>query len=92
MTDATVYHHQDLSVDQQLALRTAATRLAREFDGTYAAETIERFPRTSYDQFADVSSVPNLLPLPARLPRHLTSPTTTVTRRMSTSVSRSNTR
>ncbi|MFI5913368.1 hypothetical protein [Dactylosporangium sp. NPDC051541] len=33
VTGSTVYYHQDLSVDQQLALRTAATRLAREFDG-----------------------------------------------------------
>jgi len=63
MTDAIVYFHQDLSVDQQLALRTAAVRLAREFDGTYGAETIERFLHTSYDQFANLSSVPNFLPL-----------------------------
>ncbi|MEV0131744.1 arsenate reductase ArsC [Dactylosporangium sp. NPDC050688] len=63
MTDAIVYYHQDLSVDQQLALRTAAVRLAREFDGTYGAETIERFLHTSYDQFANLSSVPNFLPL-----------------------------
>jgi protein-tyrosine-phosphatase len=63
MNDATVHYHQDLSVDQQLALRTAAVRLAREFDGTYGAETIERFLHTSYDQFASLSSVPNFLPL-----------------------------
>ncbi|WP_426502930.1 arsenate reductase ArsC [Dactylosporangium sp. McL0621] len=63
MTDATAYYHPDLSVDQQLALRTAATRLAREFDGTYGTETIERFLHTSYDQFASLSSVPNFLPL-----------------------------
>ncbi|MGI5243136.1 arsenate reductase ArsC [Dactylosporangium sp. CA-139066] len=63
MTDATVYYHPDLSVDQQLALRTAAARLALEFDGTYGAETIERFLHTSYDQFASLSSVPNFLPL-----------------------------
>ncbi|MFF5122081.1 arsenate reductase ArsC [Dactylosporangium aurantiacum] len=63
MTDAVVYYHPDLSVDQQLALRTAATRLAREFDGTYGTETIERFLHTSYEQFATLSSVPNFLPL-----------------------------
>jgi arsenate reductase (thioredoxin) len=63
MTDATVHYHHDLSVDQQLALRTAATRLAREFDGTYGTETIQRFLHTSYDQFASLSSVPNFLPL-----------------------------
>ena len=63
MPDATVYYHPDLSVDQQLALRTAATRLAREFDGTYGTETIQRFLHTSYDQFATLSGVPNFLPL-----------------------------
>ena len=57
------FYHPDLSVDQQLALRTAASRLAREFDGTYGTETIERFLHTSYDQFASLSSVPNFLPL-----------------------------
>ncbi|MFV2021442.1 arsenate reductase ArsC [Micromonospora sp. LOL_023] len=53
----------DLSIDQQLALRTAATRLAREFDGTYNSETIERFLLSSYDQFATGSTIPNYLPL-----------------------------
>jgi arsenate reductase (thioredoxin) len=57
------YQHRDLSVDHQLALRTAAVRLAREFDGTYSTETIERFLHTSYDQFATRSTVPNFLPL-----------------------------
>ena len=57
------YPHQDLSIDQQVALQTAAARLAAEFDGTYGRETIERFLRTSYDQFASLSTVPNFLPL-----------------------------
>jgi protein-tyrosine-phosphatase len=57
------YRHQDLSIDQQLALRTAASRLAAEFDGTYGSETIERFLHSSYDQFASLSRVPNYLPL-----------------------------
>jgi arsenate reductase (thioredoxin) len=52
-----------LSIDQQLALRTAATNLAREFDGTYGSETIERFLHTSYDEFADRAVVVNYLPL-----------------------------
>ena len=34
-------------LDQQLALRTAATRLAADFDGVFGAETIERFLRSS---------------------------------------------
>ncbi|WP_431306080.1 hypothetical protein [Mycobacterium hubeiense] len=32
----------DLNVDQKLALKTAATRLHGEFDGTFGTETIER--------------------------------------------------
>ncbi|WP_346015987.1 three-helix bundle dimerization domain-containing protein [Couchioplanes caeruleus] len=64
MTDlAPPYAHQDLSIDQQLALRTAAVNLGRDFAGVYGAETIERFLHTSYDQFASLSSVPNFLPL-----------------------------
>jgi hypothetical protein len=39
------YRRPDLSIDQQLALKTAASKLAREFDGTFGTETIERFPR-----------------------------------------------
>lgn len=63
MTDTSAYHREDLAVDQQLALHTAATRLRREFDGIYGAETIERFLHTSYDQFAAHSTVPHFLPL-----------------------------
>lgn len=59
MTETTQYRRKDLSVDQQLALRTAATRLGAEFDGTYGAQTIERFLHTSYDQFATLRSVPS---------------------------------
>jgi arsenate reductase len=57
------YGQPDLAIDQQLALHTAATRLAAEFDGTYGAETIERFLHSSYDQFATLSTVPRFLPL-----------------------------
>ena len=57
------YPHQDLSIDQQVALQTAAVRLAAEFGGIYGPETIERFLHTSYDQFASLSTVPNVLPL-----------------------------
>jgi arsenate reductase (thioredoxin) len=53
----------DLSIDQQLALRTAASNLAREFDGTFGSETIERFLHSSYDEFADRAVVLNYLPL-----------------------------
>jgi protein-tyrosine-phosphatase len=53
----------DLKIDQQLALRTAATRLQSDFDGVFGAETIELFLATSYDQFASHSTIPNFLPL-----------------------------
>ena len=57
------HHHADLSIDQQLAMRTAATRLQRDFAGYFCVETIERFLHTSYDQFASRATVPNFLPL-----------------------------
>jgi protein-tyrosine-phosphatase len=53
----------ELSVDQQLALRTAAGRLADEFADAYGPETIGRFLHSSYDQFASRSSVVQFLPL-----------------------------
>ena len=65
MTDIEHEQHHDLSIDQQLALRTAATRLHGEFDGTFGAETIEQFLHSSYDQFASHSTIPHFLPLPA---------------------------
>jgi protein-tyrosine-phosphatase len=59
----TDYPRPDLSIDQQLALRTAATNLARQFDGTFGPETIERFLHSSYDEFAGRAVVLNFLPL-----------------------------
>ena len=63
MTETQDYHRRDLSVDQQLALRTAASRLQSEFDGIFGAETIERYLHSSYDQFATNAAFPNFLPL-----------------------------
>ena len=63
MTEVARYHREDLSIDQQLALRTAATRLREQFAAFYGAETIERFLHSSYDQFATGSTIPNFLPL-----------------------------
>ncbi|WP_347404778.1 arsenate reductase ArsC [Micromonospora sp. WMMD1102] len=63
MTDLTTHRRPDISIDQQLALRTAAVRLADEFGGVYGTETVERFLHTSYDQFALASTVPHFLPL-----------------------------
>jgi len=53
----------NLSIDQQLALRTAATSLRAQFDGIFGQDTVERFLHTSYDQFASHSKIPNFLPL-----------------------------
>ena len=55
--------HHDLSVDQQHAMRTAATRLATEFEGLFGVETIDRFLTSSYDQFAGRATISNFLPL-----------------------------
>lgn len=65
MTDSPVTdgRRRDLSVDQRLALRTAATRLEGEFNGSFGTETIERFLHSSYDQFAGRATIPNFLPL-----------------------------
>jgi arsenate reductase (thioredoxin) len=63
MTEAPVSPHEHLPLDQQRALRTAATRLATHFAGVFATETIERFLHTSYDQFATHATVPHFLPL-----------------------------
>ncbi|MGW0182593.1 arsenate reductase ArsC [Nocardia sp. NPDC003345] len=53
----------DLSIDQHVALKTAATRLQREFGGTFGVETIERFLHSSYEQFAGRATIVNFLPL-----------------------------
>ncbi|MEV1156269.1 arsenate reductase ArsC [Micromonospora chokoriensis] len=63
MTDTSAHPYEEISIDQQVALRTAATRLAEEFAGVYGAETIERFLHSSYDQFATASTIPHYLPL-----------------------------
>jgi protein-tyrosine-phosphatase len=52
-----------LGHDQRLALRSASSTLARDFDGTFGVETIERFLATSYDQFASKAKVTAFLPL-----------------------------
>ena len=57
------YHRADLSIDQTLALKRAATRLSGEFDGTFGKETIDRFLHSSYDEFAGRATIPNFLPL-----------------------------
>jgi len=54
-----------LPLDQSLAMRAAATRLAGEFQDIYGEETIERFLNTSFDQFATNATIPRFLPLMA---------------------------
>jgi protein-tyrosine-phosphatase len=63
LTEGSPHHRNDLSIDQRLAMKTAATQLLQEFDGVFGAETIERFLHSSYDQFAGRAKVPNFLPL-----------------------------
>jgi protein-tyrosine-phosphatase len=52
-----------VTLDQRLALMTAATRLAEEFTGSFSPATIERFLVSSYDEFAGSATVANFLPL-----------------------------
>ncbi|WP_069166097.1 arsenate reductase ArsC [Nocardia altamirensis] len=67
MTDSPLAHathvRDDLAIDQKLALKTAATRLQRDFDTIFGIETVERFLHSSYDQFAGRATVVNFLPL-----------------------------
>lgn len=52
-----------LSVDQRLALRTAAWNLREEFADAFGTETIELFLHSAYDQFAERATVTTYLPL-----------------------------
>lgn len=61
--DVVASTRREITLDQQYALKVASTRLARDFDGVYGAETIERFLVSSYEQFAANATVTNFLPL-----------------------------
>ena len=50
-------------VEQRPMLKSAAHRLAAEFQGTFGEETIELFLFSSYDQFAAGAKVATFLPL-----------------------------
>jgi len=52
-----------LGLDQSLAMKTAATRLVRDFDGVFGQETIVGFLHSSFDQFAPNAAVTRFLPL-----------------------------
>ncbi len=51
----------DISLGREVALRSAAERLVRDFEGTFNAETVERFLVSSYEQFADRATVTHFL-------------------------------
>jgi arsenate reductase len=57
------YQHPDITLDQQVALKSAASHLSREFEGVFNVETIDRFLHSSYDQFAGRATVATFLPL-----------------------------
>ena len=61
--DAPSHDYVDLPIDQRRALEAAAAALHKEFSANFGVETIERFLRASYDQFASRASIPNFLPL-----------------------------
>jgi protein-tyrosine-phosphatase len=56
---------EDLTVEQQHALRSAAVNLHREFESTFGTETIEQFLATSYEQVAADARIVTFLPLMA---------------------------
>ena len=58
-----VHHNPDVSIDQDLALRAAATRLQEEFGDQIGMDTIEKLLRSSYDHFVARARIPNFVPL-----------------------------
>lgn len=56
---AALVRARDLSLDHQLALRSAASRLEAEFRGVFNPETTGRFLATSYEQFERQAVVPH---------------------------------
>lgn len=61
--DTTTNRSAGLTLDQQQALRAAATRLRERFAGVFGVETIDRFLQQSFDQFASRATVTQFLPL-----------------------------
>ena len=55
--------HATVTIDQESPLAEAASKLAREFAGTFGRETIDRFLHTSYSELAARATVPNFLPV-----------------------------
>ena len=55
--------HDQIQLDQQVALRAACSRLATEFQGTFGPETVDRFVASSYEGLAGHATVRTYLPL-----------------------------
>ncbi|MFN0090353.1 MAG: arsenate reductase ArsC [Acidimicrobiales bacterium] len=53
----------ELTIEQRQLLRSAAVILQREFEGVFGRATIEEFLASSYDQFAERSTVRNFIPI-----------------------------
>jgi arsenate reductase len=53
----------EMAIEQQHVLRTAATNLRTEFEGTFGQETIEEFLVSSYEQFAGRAAITGFVPL-----------------------------
>ncbi|MDQ6526325.1 arsenate reductase ArsC [Nocardioides sp. LHD-245] len=62
-TDARPDARPAITLDQQLALAAAVSRLALEFAGAFDRATVERLVHSSYDQLAGTATVANFLPL-----------------------------
>ncbi|AYG03466.1 arsenate reductase ArsC [Gryllotalpicola protaetiae] len=55
--------HANVTLDQELALRNCAERLAAEFEGVFGKETIDRFLHESHRQLAEHATVATFLPV-----------------------------
>lgn len=62
-TEQWPHANDSIPLEHQLVLRSTSALLRREFDGIFAAETIELFLRTSYDEFATRSTNQKYLPV-----------------------------
>lgn len=54
---------QPIPLDQQVAVKAASARLAREFGGSFGVETVDRFLASSYQELIGSATVTNFLPL-----------------------------
>jgi arsenate reductase len=57
------HHNPDIALDQQLALKAAASRLQEEFGDQIGMDTIDAFLHSSYDHFIARARIPNFVPL-----------------------------